>query len=951
MNKKIILVLFAFFAFAFNSSAQGISMIGDGVSGWSTDVDMTTSDGNIYTLSAFTFSSGGAKFRQDHAWTNNWGSGSFPSGTGNQNGANIPVTAGVYDVTFNKTTKAYTFTAAALGFANISVFGTANSSVDGDMSTTDGIHYSLDNYAVTLGDLVFRQDHAGTNTWGAVDFPNGTATSGGTAISVIPGTYDIRFNLTTGVYTFSFATVSVIGAAVGGWADSNDVNMTTTDGVNYSLNMSTFITGECKFRQNHAWAFNWGASAFPNGTASLNGSNVNVVGGDYVVAFNRVTGVYSFTSGYPVVSLYDGAADIDLTTFDGVNYFLNGYAMVAGNYQFRQAHANAFVWGASAFPSGTAATYLSTSIPVTGKRFNITFNKTTGAYAFTYVTIAIIGDATPGGWGADTDMSTIDGINYKINGVTLTNAFVKFRMNHDWSTNWGSSSYPSGVADLGGNNIGIPEGSIYNIQFNIETGDFSIIDTLLSRISNSQCGASLSALNSNINAVVIPGYQMYRFEVVNGATTYTYETVKYNFDLTKVPGSTYGTTYTVRVAIKLADAWRNYGAACTVTTPTLTTSAVVPTTQMLASQWNTTLATLSSPIHSKYMYNAQAYRFEVTNGAVVTTFETPIYYFNLTNIVGSTYNTTYGIRIAIKVDGIWGNYGASHNITSPAFVAPLTTKLLASFCGVTLPFLDTKIGATPVYGATGYRFEIITGGITTVYDSSAYNFKLSQAGVVVGYNTVYDIRVAALVNGVYGDYGTSCSVTTPVFDSNAIHTTTLLSSFCGATLAALDTKIGAALVSGANGYRFEITTGGITTVYDSATYNFKLSQAGVVVANATTYSIRVAALVNGIYANYGASCDVTTPAAAAPARLKAKEYAVTAYPNPFENNFSVSIEGTSNSNITINVYDMLGRQVENREVKAEELENISLGTNYTNGIYNVMITQGEITKVVRMIKK
>lgn len=792
-------------------------MIGD-FNEWTGDLDMATTDGVTYTLTAYTFPSGGAKFRQDHSWTNNWGSSSFPSGTGNGGGANIPITAGVYDVTFNKTTKAYSFTAAALGYANISVFGTANSSVDGDMSTTDGIHYSLDNYAVTLGDLVFRQDHAGTNTWGAVDFPNGTATSGGTAISVIPGTYDIRFNLTTGEYTFSFATISITGDAKSGWG--SDTDMSTTDGVNYTLNMSTFTTGTCKFRQNHSYAFNWGSGSFPNGTGTLNGSNINVVGGDYVVAFNRVTGVYTFTSGYPVVSLYDGAADIDLTTFDGVNYFLNGYTMVAGNYQFRQAHANEFVWGASAFPSGTAATYLNTSIPVIGKRFNIKFNKTTGVYSFNYVTIGLIGSATPGGWGTDTDMSTTDGVNYKINGISLTNASVKFRMNHDWPTNWGSSSYPSGVADLGGNDIAIPEGSIYNIQFNIETGDFNIVDTLLSKVKANQCGTTLSTLSANINADYIPGYEMYRFEVTNGATSNTVDMPKYNFDLSKVPGSTYATTYTIRVAVKLAGAWRNYGVACNVTTPALSTPAVVPTTQMLASQWDTTLATMSSPIHSKYMYNAQAYRFEVTNGAVVTTYETPMYYFNLTNIVGSTYSTTYGIRIAIKVDGVWGNFGASHNITSPAFVATPITKISPSFCGVTLPFLNTKIAATTVYGATGYRFEITTGGVTTVYDSSSYNFKLSQTGVVLDYNTVYDIRVAALVNGVYGDYGTSCSVSTPALSASSIPTTTLLPNFCGATLAALDTKIGAALIAGATEGRFEITiAGGSPIVYEVAAYN------------------------------------------------------------------------------------------------------------------------------------
>jgi len=816
------------------------------------------------------------------------------------------------------------------------------------MPTVDGVNYSINDVDVNLGTLVFRDENGTVNTWGGSAFPSGTATSGGAAIDVIPGYYNIKFNKITGVYSFSFAQISVIGDAKGGW--STDTDLTTTDGENYTLSKSTFTTGGLKFRKTHAWGTSWGGSNFPSGTAN-GGNNIPVIAGDYVVSFNRITGVYSFTSDYPVISLYDGTNDIDLATFDGVNYSLNGKIMAAGNYKFRQAHANDFVWGGSAFPSGTAATYITTSIPVTGKRFNITFNKTTGVYAFSYVTIGLIGDATPGGWNTDTDMSTTDGVHYKMNGIALTNASIKFRMNHDWSTNWGSGSYPSGVADLGGNNIAVPEGSVYNISFNIETGDFDIVDTLLSKISNSQCGSTLSSLSSNINAVVIPGYEMYRFEVVSGTTTNTYEVAKYNFDLTKVPGTTYATTYTVRVAVKLAGAWRNYGVACNVTTPTLTSPAVVPTTQLLTSQWNTTLAMMSSPIHSKYMYNAQAYRFEVTNGVDVKTFETPLYYFNLTNITGANYNTTYGIRVAIKVDGVWGNYGASHNISSPAFVSTPITKLLPSFCGVTLPFLDTKIGATPVYGATAYRFEITTGGITSFYDSPTYNFKLSQAGVIVTYDTVYDIRVAALVNGVYGDYGTSCSVTTPVLSSNSVPTVSLLPSFCNSTLAAIDTKIGSILASGASGYRFEITTGGVTTVYNSSTYNFKLSQTGGVVAYSTTYAIRVAALVNGTYGNYGPYCNVTTPDAPIVTRLKAKEYAVAAYPNPFENNFSVSIEGATNAKVNINVYDMLGRQVENREVRSEELDTISLGTNYTSGIYNVMITQGEFTKVVRMIKK
>ncbi|MFD0777427.1 hypothetical protein ACFQZF_01700 [Flavobacterium myungsuense] len=76
--KKQILLLIAFFAFAFNSNAQTISIIGDATPGdWAADTNMTTSDNVTYTLSNVTLINGGLKFRQDGAWTNNWGGNTF----------------------------------------------------------------------------------------------------------------------------------------------------------------------------------------------------------------------------------------------------------------------------------------------------------------------------------------------------------------------------------------------------------------------------------------------------------------------------------------------------------------------------------------------------------------------------------------------------------------------------------------------------------------------------------------------------------------------------------------------------------------------------------------------------------------------------------------------------------------------------------------------------------
>jgi hypothetical protein len=221
------------------------------------------------------------------------------------------------------------------------------------------------------------------------------------------------------------------------------------------------------------------------------------------------------------------------------------------------------------------------------------------------------------------------------------------------------------------------------------------------------------------------------------------------------------------------------------------------------------------------------------------------------------------------------------------------------------------------------------------------------------YGTTYSIRVAVNIEGTFGEYGAACSVTTPSLGAGTVLLTQVRPTFCGVTLAALNTKIPATIVYNAEGYRFEIITGGITTVYDSSVYLFRLADAGVVVANNTTYAIRVAARVNGIYGNYGVSCNVTTPAGSGSTRqatAAAIDFDLMVYPNPFKDAFKLQIETTNSDAVSILVFDIMGRQIENRIVAASNIENIALGQNYANGIYNVVVSQGMNTKTVRLIK-
>ena len=178
---------------------------------------------------------------------------------------------------------------------------------DYPMTTTDGITYTIASIFLAgvpsaTGNsywVKFRQDNTWTNNWGNSAFPSGTGVQNGNNINVTTaGTYSVSFNFQTGAYTFTLTTpapvVSLIGEALG-TAWTTDVDL-STDGINYFLLGYNLPAGLLKFRQNHAWAVNWGGASFPTGTGVSGGSNINATpAGLYDIAFNRISFAYSFT--------------------------------------------------------------------------------------------------------------------------------------------------------------------------------------------------------------------------------------------------------------------------------------------------------------------------------------------------------------------------------------------------------------------------------------------------------------------------------------------------------------------------------------------------------------------------------------------------------------------------------------------------------------------------------
>jgi len=141
--------------------------------------------------------------------------------------------------------------------------------------------------------------------------------------------------------------------------------------------------------------------------------------------------------------------------------------------------------------------------------------------------------------------------------------------------------------------------------------------------------------------------------------------------------------------------------------------------------------------------------------------------------------------------------------------------------------------------------------------------------------------------------------------------------------------------------------------------NFKFNQIAGATTN-KTYSVRVSVRFNGVYPTtngidrlFGSSCTVSTGAA----RMTETDlgamnvFNVSAFPNPFARHFSVQIESSSDEQVEMKVYDMIGRELEAHKATVSELSTREIGSNYPSGVYNVVVSQGDTVKSLRMIKR
>jgi hypothetical protein len=95
----------------------------------------------------------------------------------------------------------------------------------------------------------------------------------------------------------------------------------------------------------------------------------------------------------------------------------------------------------------------------------------------------------------------------------------------------------------------------------------------------------------------------------------------------------------------------------------------------------------------------------------------------------------------------------------------------------------------------------------------------------------------------------------------------------------------------------------------------------------------------------GEDCDLSNPSTS---DLLTR---VVAYPNPYKESFKLDIQTNNSADVSVKVFDMIGRLIDQKTISFNNLSNIEIGNSYPSGVYNVVVLQEGKTKSLQVIKR
>ena len=277
---------------------------------------------------------------------------------------------------------------------------------------------------------------------------------------------------------FQISTWGIVGSGYNNWGAFADAPFYTSDQPNVFVSYVTLLDGEIKFRENNEWTNNFGDNG-ADGTLDAGGSNIATTAGNYKVVLNLNTNTYTieqFSWGVVGSAWNDwGNAGPDAKFFYDytTDTFKLGVKLQAGEMKFRKNNE----WTENFGDTGADGTLDAggDNIITTAGYYAITLDLNNNTYTIDAANLFGVVGSGFNNWGADGPDFTFTEVNsgnWIAEIVTLVDGEIKFRVNEEWTINFGDTG-ADGTLDEGGDNIAVTAGN-YRIFMNFNNNTYSI---------------------------------------------------------------------------------------------------------------------------------------------------------------------------------------------------------------------------------------------------------------------------------------------------------------------------------------------------------------------------------------------------------------------------------------------------------------------------------------------
>lgn len=285
------------------------------------------------------------------------------------------------------------------------------------------------------------------------------------------------FTWTKADFGFQSATSYTVQIAEAGKNFEGAVDLITTSATSYSitigaLNQKLLAMGA---KTNVGTDFEVRVNASVNSNVQTLNSNVpvmNILPYKVVIIYPSLylPGSYQDESGYGAEWSPNVAQQIYSVK---QNEKYEGYVNMVGtgiNFKFTDEPDWDLNWGDDGANGTLEVNGANIVIPAAGY-YRIKADITALTYSVMKTDWGLIGDATPGGWDADTNM-TYDMVSKKWSvTLALTAGKIKFRANDAWDLNYGDNNF-DGSLEEGGADISVAEAGNYTVVLNLEVAGY-----------------------------------------------------------------------------------------------------------------------------------------------------------------------------------------------------------------------------------------------------------------------------------------------------------------------------------------------------------------------------------------------------------------------------------------------------------------------------------------------